>query len=217
MTAAIIPLPGSHSASQPVAHYLRIGESGHRQLADLFAAGRFPAQRVVVDASRFEHQSELIKALQSAAVEVVLDTKAAELSALSKYSGYASNAPWALAGGSGPLTLESFKQIGSFDAIPALNRAQHFLDRDLALADRTARRIKELNPDEASLKPRPGESASAAKEKLIKRMESESHRIEKMRLALENLHEARGRAACRSLPVKPRQTIIEKRKSSGGW
>jgi hypothetical protein len=39
MSAEIIPLPGARIQSRPTAHYLRIGETGHRQLETMFAEG----------------------------------------------------------------------------------------------------------------------------------------------------------------------------------
>ncbi len=60
---------------------------------------RFPATKVVVDASQLTYQGELVKALKVRNVEIVLDTKAAELAELGKYSGRAANTPWARDGG----------------------------------------------------------------------------------------------------------------------
>lgn len=96
MTAEIITLPGTRRPTSAIAHYLRIGDTGHLQLDDLRAENRFPAQRVVVDASRFKYQKPLIEALRANDVEIVLDTKAAELAVPGRYSGYASQAPWAI-------------------------------------------------------------------------------------------------------------------------
>lgn len=54
--ANVIPFPHPTSPVQPVAHFIRLGESGYQKLASLHAAGRFPARRVVVDAPRLKHQ-----------------------------------------------------------------------------------------------------------------------------------------------------------------
>lgn len=96
MTAEIIPLSRMKRPASAVAHYLRIGDSGHLQLENLLAENRFPARRVVVDASQFRYQKHLIESLRADNVEVVLDTKAAELAEPGRYGGYARNAPWAL-------------------------------------------------------------------------------------------------------------------------
>ncbi len=122
MSAEIIPLPGARSQS-PIAHYLRIGESGHRQLEQMFAEGRFLAKRVVVDASRYRHQVELVKSLKAASTEAVLDTKAAELSVPGKYKGYAANAPWAAACEGSPLRPVHFEKNGPGDV---LRQIAHF-------------------------------------------------------------------------------------------
>jgi hypothetical protein len=122
VSAEIIPLPRTRSQSRPIAHYLRIGETGHRQLETLFAEGQLIAKRFVVDASRFEHQRELVKSLQASSLETVLDTKAAELSVLGKFEGYASKAPWASAGGSRPLAPEHFRADHPEDVIGQIAR-----------------------------------------------------------------------------------------------
>lgn len=94
----IVPLPGAFSASREVGHYVRIGDTGHKILEDLVAEGRFWAQRVVVDASHHKQQAHLIEALSSSqgGLELILDTKCAELAALGKYKGVAKDAPWRL-------------------------------------------------------------------------------------------------------------------------
>lgn len=104
----VIPFPYAVAPIQPVGHFIRLGESGYNKLANLHAAGRFPATRVVVDASRLKHQKELVSALRAKGAEVVLDTKVAELSALEKFEGYARHAPWAALGHGGPLTPAHF-------------------------------------------------------------------------------------------------------------
>jgi hypothetical protein len=94
MSADIIPLPGRGPTS-PVAHYVRVGEQAHVQLEELHSQGRFPVKRAVIDASRFKHQRKLFDLLRSEGLELVLDTKAAELAEPAKRSGFARGAPWA--------------------------------------------------------------------------------------------------------------------------
>jgi hypothetical protein len=89
MAAQILPMPGIKAPAQTAGHFVRLGETGHRQLADLHAEGRFSPQRVVVDASRLHYQKELISALRKSRTPIVLDTKAAELAAEAKFAGFA--------------------------------------------------------------------------------------------------------------------------------
>lgn len=65
MSDNIVQLFPNNRFVQPVAHFFRLGDSGHRQLAAIHAAGGFPASRVVVDASRLEAQKELVDALKA--------------------------------------------------------------------------------------------------------------------------------------------------------
>ena len=97
MDDKILPFPLAASAKSPLAQFIRIGEA-HKKLGDLHAAGRFPAERVVVDASRLRHQKELIKALRDDGAEIVLDLEIAELAAPAKFAGHSRYAPWAIAG-----------------------------------------------------------------------------------------------------------------------
>ena len=122
MTAQILSLRNFRAPTQPVAHFLRIGDTGHRLLADLHAEGRLPARQVVVDASRFRHQKELVDAFRETGAEIVLDTKVAELAARAKFEGYASAAPWAASGGDGMLGPEHFNRDAPSDVIGQIAR-----------------------------------------------------------------------------------------------
>ena len=105
----VIQFPHQNPPVQPVAHFIRLGESGYQKLANLHAAGRLPAARVVADASRLKHQKELLAAFRAAGAEIVLDTKAAELAAREKFGGYAHSAPWASIAENTPLGPDVFK------------------------------------------------------------------------------------------------------------
>ena len=120
--AQILPLPSIKAPAQAIGHFVRLGETGHRQLADLHAEGRFSPKRLVVDASRFRHQKELVSALRASGTLVVLDTKAAELSAEAKFSGFAKGAPWASAGNGKPLGLDHFAPTAPCDVIGQIAR-----------------------------------------------------------------------------------------------
>ena len=84
-----------HPPPTAIAHFLRIGSSGHHQLEHLLSAGKLPPKRYVVNAGSFKWQNHLIKALQEVA-EIVLDTNVAELSSIGRYQGAFQGAPWAL-------------------------------------------------------------------------------------------------------------------------
>ena len=116
MAAQILPFPNAGGATiSPIACFLRIGEA-HRKLADIDAAERLPARRVVIDASRFRYQQELISALREAGAEIVLDTEAAELASLAKCGGHSRLAPWAPRDGR-PLGPDYFRRGSATDSI----------------------------------------------------------------------------------------------------
>jgi hypothetical protein len=93
--ANVIPLPTAKGATTPADLFLRIGEASYGQVAHLYAEGRLPIRRAIFDASKLRHQLAFAKTLRDDGVELILDTKAAELAALGKYQGWASGAPWA--------------------------------------------------------------------------------------------------------------------------
>ena len=134
--AQILPLPNMKANAQPVGHIFRLGDTGHRQLADLHAEGRFSPKRVVVDASRLRHQKELIRALRTSGAQIILDTKAAELAAAAKFSGFASGAPWSECGAGRPLGPEHFGPRASTDVLGRIARfaVENGVDRVLAPA-----------------------------------------------------------------------------------
>jgi hypothetical protein len=70
----------------PLAGYLRLGHTGHRKLAELQAAGRFPYRRIVVDAAHVAEQHDLLKTLKAAGCEIVLDPNAAEMATLGRFN-----------------------------------------------------------------------------------------------------------------------------------
>jgi hypothetical protein len=122
MAAQILPMPGFKASADLVGHFVRLGDSGHRQLADLHAEGRFSPRRLVVDASRLRHQKELVEALRASGTRIVLDTKAAELSSSLKFAGFASGAPWAQCGNGRPLGPQHFAANSEDDVIGQIAR-----------------------------------------------------------------------------------------------
>jgi hypothetical protein len=87
-------------------------------------------------------------------------------------------------------------QIQEIEKTPNLNRAQHFLDGEMARADRLARQIKDLKLSD---------------EKLADRMQAHSDRMEKLRSTLEHFHELRGNEGQRALPIVERKAAQERR------
>ena len=110
MVDNVVSFPRSASVVRPIAHFIRLGETGAKALQDLRAAGRLPAERVVVDASRYKQQKALIDGLREGGTELVLDTKCAELGALGRHAGNVSRAPWADGKGDGPLDPSHFER-----------------------------------------------------------------------------------------------------------
>jgi hypothetical protein len=119
MSAQILPL---RIPAQPVADFLRIGDTGHLLLADLHAEGRLPAQRVVVDASRLRYQRELVEAFRADGAEIVLDTKAAELSVPAKCGAHTRGAPWFTVNNGEPLGPVHFGKSAPSDVIGQMAR-----------------------------------------------------------------------------------------------
>jgi hypothetical protein len=91
----VIPLQTARNASTPADLFLRVGETHYGQVASLYAEGKLPVRRAIFEASKIKHQVDFIKTLRDDKVELTLDTKAAELAALTRYQGNPSGAPWA--------------------------------------------------------------------------------------------------------------------------
>lgn len=108
-----------HPQPEPVAHYLRLG-AFHRQAEKLLAAGRLPVQRVVVEASAFTHQKDVVGQLVDGGRELMLDTDVAELSVVGRCSGAVKSAPWARV--EGPLQPEHFARGSNHDVIGKIAR-----------------------------------------------------------------------------------------------
>jgi hypothetical protein len=102
----VVTFPGQASVFQPIGHFVRLGESSYGKVAELHGMGRLKGRRFVVDGSKIKYQRQIIRALQASGAEVVLDTRAAELSSRKYAGGYARNAPWA--SGTGAMTAEDF-------------------------------------------------------------------------------------------------------------
>lgn len=87
-------------------------------------------------------------------------------------------------------------QILDIGRTPNLNRAKHFLDGEMARADRLARQIKDLKLRD---------------DRLSGRMKKHSDRMERLRSTLEYFHELRGNDGPRALPVIERKAAQDRR------
>src|SRR5262245_51092399 len=96
-----------------IAQYVRVGFLEHGTCEQLLASRKLVARRFVIDAANFQRQHSLVQTLRNDDAEIVLDTNAAELSVLGRFSGSAKDAPWAVKGR--PLEHEEF--------LPATNRS----------------------------------------------------------------------------------------------
>jgi hypothetical protein len=56
-----------HGQPAPIAHFLRIGNSGHRRLDQFLAAGQLPYQRFVGNAGVWEIQKDFVSVLRMGA------------------------------------------------------------------------------------------------------------------------------------------------------
>lgn len=102
----VVTFPGQATVFQPIGHFVRLGEFSYGKVAEIHGMGRLKGRRFVVDASRIRHQRQIIQTLRTGGAEVVLDTRAAELSSRKYAGGYAKGAPWA--SGDGPLGADAF-------------------------------------------------------------------------------------------------------------
>src|SRR5579863_5224283 len=108
MSATVIELPIHAALRTPIAHVIRTGESFYRQLEHLYAQGRLSASKVIVDASKARFQKVFIRSLRESACDIILDTKAAELSEVGRFRGAAKGAPWAISDAERPLMVTDF-------------------------------------------------------------------------------------------------------------
>jgi hypothetical protein len=83
-----------HPASPSIGYFTRLGHSGPR--AGHVARGRAATiERAVVDAAHLAEQQELLQELRASGIELILDTRAAELAEVGGYVSKARHLPWA--------------------------------------------------------------------------------------------------------------------------
>ena len=96
---------------EPIGHFIRIGSSGHHQLATLHSSGRLPVERVIAEAASLKAQSELLGLLRNAGAEITLDTRIAELS---EPGSHVPSAQWLTSvDKTRPMTPRDFSRDGS--------------------------------------------------------------------------------------------------------
>ena len=109
MSAEVYEFPHRTPPITPLAQFVRLGESSYRRHASLFAEGHLDAKRIVVDASVIRFLKSELRHFRDAGVEIVLDTKAAELAARAKFGGLVKNAPWSASSPEEPLGAAFFR------------------------------------------------------------------------------------------------------------
>lgn len=134
MSADIVDFPQKSPPVGPLAQFVRLGEVSHKRTASLFAEGHLTAKRIVVDASRLRFLRSEIKQFKEAGREIVLDTKAAELAALSKFAGSAKDAPWSQVAGGQLVGADCFLRDHPGDIFGQIARCAVEFDVDAVLA-----------------------------------------------------------------------------------
>lgn len=102
----------------PIAGFLRIGHTGHRKLAELHAAGRFPFRRAVFDASHLDEQKDLLATLKASGCEIVLDPNTAEMATVGRFGSAVNKLPWA--NPDRPWTPDDFGPTRNLDTAKAI-------------------------------------------------------------------------------------------------
>lgn len=118
----VIEFPKQKTVFQPVGHFIRLGESSYRKIADLAAEGAIKSHRFVVDGSKIKHLKGIIQMLQGKGAEIVLDPRTIELSSRHKCAGMAAGAPWASLERGTPLSPDIFRADHPSDIFGAIAR-----------------------------------------------------------------------------------------------
>lgn len=84
-----------HPQSKVISQFVRFGHSSYRSLEGLYSAGRIPVSHAVLDANQLGRQSDLKHTLYDGGVQIILDTKSAELATNGGASSSARDLPWA--------------------------------------------------------------------------------------------------------------------------
>jgi hypothetical protein len=83
-----------HRKPAPIGSFLRVGHTGYRKLEALIAASRLRFRRFVFDAAHINEQGDLLRTLQRAGCEIVLDPNLAETATAGRFSSSVSALPW---------------------------------------------------------------------------------------------------------------------------
>ena len=84
-----------HPPQPLLAGYLRVGYDGHRRLLHMHNVDRLKYKRFVFEAAHIESQTDLVKVLQAAGCEIVLDTNFSEMFFNGKQGTSVTKLPWA--------------------------------------------------------------------------------------------------------------------------
>jgi hypothetical protein len=134
MAAEIVQFPQKSPPIEPLAQFIRLGEVSHKRTASLFTEGHLAAKRVVIDASRIRFLKSEIKQFKEDGREIVLDTKAAELAALSKLGKSAWDAPWSQVAGGQLVGMACFLRGHPGDIFGSIARCATTYDVDVVLS-----------------------------------------------------------------------------------
>lgn len=96
----VVAFPSQAALYQPIGHFIRLGDSGYKKVAELCAQNLLRTKRFVVNGSRIGFQREDIRMLREGGADVVLDPRAVELGSAKYCGGDAAKAPWAMEDGS---------------------------------------------------------------------------------------------------------------------
>lgn len=139
MTQNVVSL---HRKPREIGHYVHLGHGAHRVLSNLFVNGGLPIKRAVVDAAHAIEQRELLVALKSHGVQLVLDTRSMELGTPGGATRSRRQLPWAPAEGhwtpsafgQKAVLVDACKQIAEFSVsqgVDVVLAPTHFYERGL--------------------------------------------------------------------------------------
>lgn len=134
MAAKIVQFPHKTPPVSPLAQFIRLGDSSYRRHASLFTEGHLNAKRVVVDASVIRFLKDELRQFREAGVEIMLDTKAAELASMARHHGVAKKTPWASIAQDQPLGPAYFAKDHPYDVYGRIARLAVEYGVDVVLA-----------------------------------------------------------------------------------
>lgn len=131
---AVVQFPRQQAVFQPIGHYVRLGQSSFKKIADLAASGVLRGQRFVVEPGWISRQRGLIRMLQGLGAEVILDPRTIELSSRRNCGGRTAKAPWASTSSNEPLSPSMFDLRHRHDIYGQIARCAVQGDVDVVIA-----------------------------------------------------------------------------------